>query len=271
MEVYLLWTCLKAFSGRLIDVCLVPSRNKHRLGKVYTVQEGIVHKLLPVYASLRRGIRVYLLGPRYLEGIPGHPELVVYLSWPGSSIEPVIYRRENMVSKTLFSSKSDEWGTPEDLFNEYDKKFNFNLDPCGHPNRFLKEDMVTITLSGAYCEGKLFNKSVTNGLNISWEDCRVFVNPPYTKKKGEIPQIDQWVKKVFEEMNRAEVIVLLIPARTDTKYFHNWIYGIADITFLKGRQSFFDLINNTNGGKSTFPAMICVYDQITAILHDGGK
>ena len=148
------------------------------------------------------------------------------------------------MDKVLFSSDSDEWGTPNDLFDEYDRMYNFNLDPCGHPMRFLKEEMVTITLSGTYCRGELVDKDVNNGLIESWKDCNVFVNPPYTKKRidGKIQsQIALWTKKIYEERNSANVIVLLCPARTDTIYFHEYIYNVAELTFLKGRLKFYNL------------------------------
>ena len=77
---------------------------------------------------------------------------------------------------------------------------------------------------------------------------RVFCNPPYGR------ELPKWVKKCYEESSRAEVVVMLIPARTDTSYFHDFIYGKAEIRFIRGRLKFNDGTQN-----APFPSMIVVY------------
>lgn len=114
------------------------------------------------------------------------------------------------------TSNREDWETPQALFNELDMRYHFTLDPAS-------------THENAKCE-KHYTKE-ENGLIQSWEGETVFCNPPYGRNIGE------WVKKCAEESSRAKV-VMLIPARTDTAYFHDYIYRKAKVTFLRGRLKF---------------------------------
>lgn len=132
-----------------------------------------------------------------------------------------------------FSSNSDEWETPQNLFDELNREFNFDLDVCATsdnhkcPVYFTKED---------------------NGLSKNWGGYRVWLNPPYS-------EIDKWVEKAYRETrNDNTVVVMLIPSRTDTRYFHNYIYQRTEIRFVKGRLHF----NDSKGG-APFPSMIVVF------------
>ena len=133
-----------------------------------------------------------------------------------------------------YSSKTNEWSTPQDFFDELDKEFNFTLDPCA-------------TSENAKC-----NKYFTvedNGLKQDWSNDVVFMNPPYGR------EIKYWVQKAFEESLKGATVVCLIPARTDTTYWHNYIFGKADdIRFIKGRLKF-------SGSKNPapFPSAIIIY------------
>ena len=138
--------------------------------------------------------------------------------------------------KNLMSSNSIEWETPREYFDKLNEEFNFTLDPCA-------------TKENAKC--KKFYTKEDNGLKKEWEGERVFCNPPYGK------EIKKWVEKCFDEKNKAELIVMLIPARTDTAYFHDWIYNKAEIRFIKGRIKF--LVNNKEKGSAPFPSMIVIY------------
>lgn len=135
------------------------------------------------------------------------------------------------MNKVHYSSKSDEWETPWDLFIDLHCEFGFTLDPCA-------------THENAKCE-KYFTIE-DDGLAQSWDGERVFCNPPYGR------QISKWVKKASESRG---LVVMLLPARTDTVYFHDYIYGHAEIRFLRGRIKFGD-------GKSSapFPSMIVVFN-----------
>ena len=109
------------------------------------------------------------------------------------------------------SSNSNEWNTPESLFIELNEEFNFNLDPCSTDNNHKCDLYYTIK---------------DDGLSKSWNGKRVFCNPPYSRDK-----LKFWVEKCYKEVmnNNCELVVMLIPSRTDTKYFHQYIY----ITYLK--------------------------------------
>lgn len=134
-----------------------------------------------------------------------------------------------MNTKVMFSSNHDEWATPDDFFNQLNKEFNFTLDPC-------------CTKQNHKCD-KYFTLE-DDGLSQDWSGETVFCNPPYS-------QIAQWVKKAWKE---GTIVVLLIPARTDTKYFHNYIYNRSEIRFVKGRLKFGNCKN-----AAPFPSMIVVF------------
>jgi len=138
----------------------------------------------------------------------------------------------------MYSSKEEKWQTPNYLFNELDKEFNFTLDPCCQTD-------------SAKCEKYYTPKE--NGLKQSWENEVVFVNPPYGR------ELKKWVKKCYKESKHA-TIVMLIPARTDTSYFHDYIYHTADIRFIRGRIKFIDPVTKEQSSSSApFPSMICIY------------
>lgn len=140
-----------------------------------------------------------------------------------------------MNAKLMFSSKSDNWSTPQDFFDELNKEFNFTLDPCATP-------------ANAKCK-KYFTKE-DDGLKQSWKNERVFCNPPYGR------EIAKWVQKAFNESKDLNtVVVMLMPARTDTKYFHNYIYKKAkEIRFIQGRLKFGNAKNS-----APFPSMVVIF------------
>ena len=128
-----------------------------------------------------------------------------------------------MVSNTLFSSASDNWSTPQDLFNKLDKEFCFNFDPCP-----LNADF--------------------DGLSIPWLE-RVFVNPPYSNIKGFLIKAHQEIS-----LGNSKIVVFLISSRTDTKWFHDYVYGQAELRFIKGRLKFGNSKNS-----APFPSMLCIF------------
>ena len=134
----------------------------------------------------------------------------------------------------LFSSRSEEWETPIDLYCLLDGEFRFTLDPCA-------------TEKNRKCQ-KYYTKE-DDGLQQDWGGHTVFCNPPYGKKIGD------WVRKCYEESKKENtIVVLLIPARTDTAYFHDYIYGRSEIRFLRGRLKFGNSKNS-----APFPSMIVVF------------
>ena len=136
----------------------------------------------------------------------------------------------------LKKGKSTEWATPYDLFNELDTEFHFTLDPCA-------------TAENAKCAK--FYTIEDDGLAQSWKGERVFMNPPYGTDAG------NWIAKAYFESQYAEVIVALLPVRTDTKWFHDFVYHKAEIRFIKGRVKFIG--PNGQGGSPTFPSMIIIW------------
>ena len=138
-----------------------------------------------------------------------------------------------MVNKALFSSNSDEWATPIEVFQQLDNEFCFNLDPCASDFNHKCETYYT---------------AENDGLSHTWGGYRVFCNPPYS-------EIDKWVEKAYRESQQDNtLVVLLIPARTDTRYFHNFIYQRAEIRFIKGRLKF-----NQSKNSAPFPSMVVIY------------
>lgn len=119
------------------------------------------------------------------------------------------------MNSALLSSKKMDWCTPQDFFDRLNEEFGFVLDAAA-------------TDKTAKCP--LYYTPETDGLSQSWDrGGAVFCNPPYGREIG------KWVKKAYEEaIGGGYAIVLLIPARTDTIYFHDYIYGKAEIRFVRG-------------------------------------
>jgi len=139
-----------------------------------------------------------------------------------------------MTDSALFSSKSDQWNTPRDLFEKLDAEFHFDLDPCADAENHK-------------CE-RYFTKE-DDGLQKPWGGSRVFCNPPYGR------DIWKWVKKAYEEGHKENtIVVMLIPARTDTAYFHDYILHRAEVRFVSGRLKFSNAINS-----APFPSMIVIF------------
>lgn len=135
----------------------------------------------------------------------------------------------------MFSSKTDLWETPQEFFNEMNKEFDFTTDVCAIPEN-------------AKCD--CYFTPQVDGLKIAWTG-RCWCNPPYGREIG------KWVKKASDEVTRGiPLCVMLLPARTDTKWFHDYIYNKSnvEIRFLKGRLKF-------GGAKNAapFPSMLVVF------------
>lgn len=139
-----------------------------------------------------------------------------------------------MINDAMFSSNTNEWATPQAFFDELNKEFDFTLDPCATPQN-------------AKC-ARYFTKEI-DGLAQSWRGEVVFCNPPYGR------DISKWVAKAYAETlsGEAKLVVLFIPARTDTAYFHDYIYKKHEIRFVRGRLHF----NESNCG-APFPSMVVV-------------
>ena len=136
--------------------------------------------------------------------------------------------------QACLSSKTDNWATPKDFFDNLNEEFHFTLDPCANEENHK-------------CD--LFYTKEQDGLTKDWGGHVVFCNPPYGK------EIADWVRYSYEQSQKPNTtVVMLIPARTDTRYFHDYIYGKAEIRFIKGRLKFGDATT-----AAPFPSMIVVY------------
>lgn len=142
------------------------------------------------------------------------------------------------VSKTLFSSKSTEWETPQEFFAQLDAEFHFCLDACA-------------TRKNAKCKTFIDKDS----LNVDWAICSYFgsqtiwVNPPYGR------QIGLWVQKALDTSQKGRTVVCLLPARTDTAWWHESVIGgNAEVRFVKGRLKF-------SGAKNSapFPSAVVIF------------
>lgn len=140
-----------------------------------------------------------------------------------------------MVQKALFSSKTDEWATPQDFFDRVNAEYGpFDLDVCA-------------TAENAKC-ARYFTKE-DDGLKQRWKGV-CWMNPPYGREIG------LWVKKARRAgLFVKATVVCLLPARTDTAWFHDYVYGKAKIVFIRGRLKF-------GGAKNSapFPSMLAVYE-----------
>lgn len=139
-----------------------------------------------------------------------------------------------MCNDVMFSSAKDDWETPQDFFDSLNQEFHFSLDAAASD-------------SNAKCP-IYFTKS-DNALLKNWGGYTVFCNPPYGR------EIADFVKKSYEESKKPNTsVVMLLPARTDTKWFHEYILGKAEIRFLRGRLKFVGAVN-----QAPFPSMVVVF------------
>lgn len=114
------------------------------------------------------------------------------------------------------------WKTPIEIYKQLDNEFHFDFDPCPSNPDF-------------------------DGLSIEWGKCN-FVNPPYGK------DISKWIKKGYEEYFKNKTVVFLIPSRTDTRWWHDYIMNASEIRFIKGRLKFKGAKNN-----APFPSAVIVF------------
>ena len=143
--------------------------------------------------------------------------------------------------KGAFTSKTDDWGTPQKTFDELNKEFNFTLDVAAASHNHKCESWYGLDHP---------DETRRDGLAADWfQDARggnIFMNPPYGKT------IDLWAAKAREVALQGATVVCLLPARTDTRWFHNSCVDF-DIRFIKGRLKF-----NDGATGAPFPSMIVI-------------
>jgi site-specific DNA-methyltransferase (adenine-specific) len=137
-----------------------------------------------------------------------------------------------MNTEVMFSSKTDQWATPQDFYDKLNEEFHFTLDVCADPDN-------------AKCEQ--FYTKEQDGLSQPWTGV-CWCNPPYGREIG------SWVRKAFFASVSGATVVMLLPARTDTRWFHEYIYRKAEIRFIKGRLKF-----GSSQNAAPFPSMVVVF------------
>lgn len=139
-----------------------------------------------------------------------------------------------MLNQGLFSSRTDMWETPQHVFDELNQEFRFDVDVCA-----TKENAKCAT----------FFSPEMDGLKQEWEGT-CWMNPPYGR------QIHLWVKKAYESsLKNGVTVVCLLPARTDTKWWHDYCME-GEIRFIKGRLKFGDGKNS-----APFPSAIVIFGE----------
>lgn len=133
------------------------------------------------------------------------------------------------INNVLYSSESEVWETPKDLFDKLDTEFHFDIDVCALP-------------FNAKCT--TFFTPDQDGLKQKWEGV-CWMNPPYGRKIG------AWMRKALEAKT---TVVCLVPARTDTKWWHEYAMKASEIRFVKGRLKFGDSKNS-----APFPSAIIIF------------
>lgn len=140
------------------------------------------------------------------------------------------------LQKAMVSSKSNEWVTPQWLFDKLNREFGFTLDPCATPQN-------------AKC-ARFYTKD-NDGLGHSWANEVVFVNPPYGGNT------DRWLRKAWQESLNNAVVVCLLVSSTDRSYWHDYIFPYASqIRWIRGRLRFSDASST-----APFASAIIIFDK----------
>ena len=158
-------------------------------------------------------------------------------------------------NKALFSYKFSEYITPKKLYQEYNKRYHFTLDPCTSDDNPLGTPK--------------FYTQKEDGLKQTWEGERVYCNPPYHSRN-----IIKWIEKA--KFGGADIVVMLLPARTDTRWFHDYLYNplyqylcndqTIEIKFIKGRLKFnhpnYEVNDKLGGNTAPFPSMLAIFKNV---------
>lgn len=169
----------------------------------------------------------------------------------------------------LFMSTTDEWETPDDIYQDLHKEFLFTLDPCCmSKNQKCVNGMGLDAAMERQDPCDIFLHLHCDGLTADWSMENCFVNPPHST-------IGKWVKKSYDESRyEGTSVVMLIPARTDTTWWHNYVMKAEEIWFVNKRVCFIGWIKKPGqkdvpdeeaeyvlgSAPSTFPSVIVVFD-----------
>lgn len=139
-----------------------------------------------------------------------------------------------MFNTGMRTSATAEWSTPHDFWATLNDEFGFNLDVCS-------------THENAKCENHF--TEAENGLVQTWRGI-CWMNPPYGSG------MSNWCRKAYESVRSgvAPIVVGLVPARTDTRWFHDWVLGKAEIRFIRGRLKF-----GGSDSHAPFPSLVVIW------------
>jgi site-specific DNA-methyltransferase (adenine-specific) len=161
--------------------------------------------------------------------------------------------------KALFSKASDEWETPPKLFDRLDNEFHFALDAAATEQNKKAYYWYDKEHSALERDWLIPRNNFEVGGKYESKYHTVFVNPPYS-------QISKFIEKAYQESLKGVVVVCLIPCRSDTRYWHNYIMKAQEIRFIKGRLKFNnrtlpsyreDLSHKVSS--ATFPSVVVIF------------
>lgn len=141
------------------------------------------------------------------------------------------------IHNSLFSTDSNEWITPQWLYDLLDEEFDFELDPAATDDNAMCDRYYTVEEDGLQCP---------------WAPNTVYVNPPYSPWQTAL----KWVEKAYKESQLGATVVMLLPSRTSNIWFHKYVMKSAEIRFISGRLQF---ANSPPGGWAPFPSIIVIF------------
>jgi len=159
-----------------------------------------------------------------------------------------------MINSLMFSRASDEWATPDDLYATLDAEFHFRLDAAA--------TMYNWKCERYYGSGGVYNDALVEAwVDKDGQRCPVWLNPPYS-------QCREFITKAASEVQNGGVVVCLVPSRTDTRWWHDYVWDRdrnaprpgVEIRFIKGRLKF----NGATNG-APFPSVIIIFRTPTEV------
>lgn len=138
-----------------------------------------------------------------------------------------------MNTKVLFSSNKSDWETPPELFRNIDTEFRFTLDVCATAENTKLPKFFSLA---------------DDSLKQDWQPHICWMNPPYGRG------ISTWIEKAAYSARMGATVVALLPSRTDTWWFHEWVYNKAETRFLRGRIKFVGAKHS-----APFPSMLVIF------------
>ncbi len=145
------------------------------------------------------------------------------------------------MQQALFSSRSDDWSTPQKFYDQLHAEFDFNLDPAATDTNHKCPTYYT---------------PEQDGLKMPWTGYRAFCNPPYGREIG------KWVEKAYNEAQAGALVVMLLPARTDTGWWHDYVMKANEIRYIRGRLKFGDGRNS-----APFPSAVVIFKPKYIPMH----